>query len=153
MPESKLKALPVETLRVFQSDLIERANALKADVAIFDMAIGQRLGHLIGAAYDAKPEPFGSVTFTVDGHPIKCAKRKDVHWDQDFMVRTRMAMVAAEPSPVDPDAYMISETEYSVPEERWKTWPEHIRASFLPGRTVKPAKTTVTIGKREEESK
>lgn len=77
-------------------------------------------------------------TQNIDG--IKFHIPKSVVWDQEKLQELYDACVD------NPREYIS--VKYSVAESKYNAWPEHIRQSFEPARTVKTGKVTI---KTEEE--
>ena len=76
-----------------------------------------------------------------DGDVIVVAELpKRVDWDQRALAAVVERIRAAGD---DPSEYI--EVTYKVPERKYNAWPESIRASFAPARTVRTGKTTFTL--------
>ncbi|HAB47112.1 MAG TPA: hypothetical protein DCE31_02235, partial [Lautropia sp.] len=71
--------------------------------------------------------------------------KKEVHWDQ-----AKLAQISARISQSGEDVHQYIDISYSVPESRFKAWPETLRASFLEARTVKSGRVSYRLALMKE---
>ena len=71
---------------------------------------------------------------------VKVELKKTVEWDQDQLKQIAERIAAAGD---DPAEYI--DVRYAVPEKKYGAWPQAMRETFAPARTVKTAKSTITL--------
>lgn len=139
-----LIGLPIDTL----SALIEEAEAENKLVSAAKRAICAQVEKVhslaISAAYQAQGKDFGTVRVSDGGFEVVVDTPKRVEWSQDVLLDIR-AKIAA--SGDNPGEYI--KTTLSVDERAYAAWPEHIRKTFEPARTVKPGPRTIKIVRKE----
>ena len=93
-------------------------------------------------ALTQKSDPFGIVTIYGADEPFSVSVPKKIDWDQEKLAALHAEIRA---SGSDPAEYI--ETSYSVPESKYKAWPQHIALQFQPARTVTPGKPKISFKK------
>jgi len=88
----------------------------------------------------AKPEPYGVVNVQDQGFKIAITTPKKVEWDQK-----ELAKVVDEIRTAGEDPTEYVDIEYSVPETKYKAWPQAIKEAFIKARTVRPGTPTMNI--------
>lgn len=131
-------------------DLIEKLKEKRAALAVAKAECDKAEADLqlaisdnIKGAYKEKGEPFG----TVEVFPglLKCITPKKVTWDQDALRELAEAIDAA-----GDEVEEYIKVSYDVSETKYNAWPEEIRESFEPARTVAPGKIRFEIVGEEQ---
>lgn len=86
----------------------------------------------------------GSVSFDIEGYKVTVNVPKKVKYDQLKLGNTYNEI---KNSGYDPEDYIS--VEYSISENAYKNWPEHIQNAFLDARTVEQGNLTIKIEERE----
>lgn len=134
----KQYAYEISAIETEMAELKKRKSTLERDVQeYYDDDIQE--------AYSIKSEPFGQVEFGFDDVNFKLTTPKRVSWDQEQLASIYEKIGEHE----DPKQYI--DVVYKVNETKWKSWPENIRAVFMPARTVKPGAPKVCLVVHEEE--
>lgn len=95
-------------------------------------------------AYSTKAEPFGKVTLSFNDVELCAITPKRVEWDQAKLAELYKRIGQHE------DASQYIDVKYSVSETKYKSWPEDIKAAFLPARTIKPGAVKIEIDNLED---
>ena len=82
----------------------------------------------------------GTVRFDDNGVTVVADLPKKIDWDQDLIAEVIERIRAGGD---DPAEYV--EISFKVPERKYTAWPESIRATFAPARTVKTGKQTFRL--------
>jgi len=137
---SEIADLPVELLALLQAEtdaLLKRAKAAKARL---DAGLIQRFGERAAQERRAQGKDTGTVRFDDGDFTVVADLPKRVDWDQaqlgDVVERIRA-------SGDDPAQYV--DIAIKVPERKYSAWPDGIRASFEPARTVRVGALKVTL--------
>lgn len=93
-----------------------------------------------------KPEPYGSVSLEVkEGYFLEYTISKKVDWDQEFLNDKTVEL-----SEQGEEISEYIDTEYNVPESRYKAWPSSLQKMFEDGRTVSGSKPSLKIKVKAE---
>lgn len=75
---------------------------------------------------------------------VKVELKKTVSWDQE-----QLAVIAERIAAAGDDPREWIDAQLSVSESKYKAWSQAMRETFAPARTVKTAKSTITLVRRE----
>ena len=135
-----IAALPVELLAILQREIDERLKRDKAAKTRFDAGLAVRYATRAAEERQAAGKDTGSVRFDDGDFTVVADLPKRVDWDQaqlgDMVERIRA-------SGDDPAQYV--DIAIKVPERKYSAWPDGIRASFEPARTVRVGALKVTL--------
>ena len=146
MPVGDIAALPVEQLALLQEDAEAALKDAKTLKDWLDGAIGLRFAEKAqGLRRDAGKDT-GTVRLVEDGVTVVADLPKRVEWDQAQLAAV-VERIRAEGD--DPAEYV--DVAFKVPERKYAAWPEAIRRSFEPARTVRAGKLTFKLGLMEKE--
>ena len=140
MPIGEIAALPAEHLVLLQEDAETALTAAKNTAERIAGAIALRYADRAQAARRAENKDTGTVRFEDGSVTVIAELPKRVDWDQRALAAVVERIRAAGD---DPSEYI--EITYKVPERKYTAWPESIRASFAPVRTVRTGKATFTL--------
>jgi len=137
---AEIAALPVELLAVLQREIDERLKRDKAAKARFDAGLAVRYATRATEERQAAGKDTGTVRFDDGDFTVVADLPKRVDWDKaqlgDVVERIRA-------SGDDPAQYV--DITIKVPERKYSAWPDGIRASFEPARTVRVGTLKVTL--------
>ncbi|KAA2315146.1 hypothetical protein DL237_09775 [Pseudooceanicola sediminis] len=137
---AEIAALPVELLAILQREIDERLKRDKAAKARFDAGLAVRYATRATEERQAAGKDTGTVRFDDGDFTVVADLPKRVDWDKaqlgDVVERIRA-------SGDDPAQYV--DITIKVPERKYSAWPDGIRASFEPARTVRPGTLKVEI--------
>ena len=136
----EIVALPVDLLAMLQRQFDERLKRDKASKARFDAALAMR--YKIRAANERylSGKDTGTVRFDDGDFSIVADLPKRVDWNQD-----RLAGIVARIRDAGDDPAEYVDLTYKIPERKYAAWPEAIRQSFEPARTVRAGTLKVEI--------
>ena len=139
--------------KLSDAEILDHLKEAKEDKKSADLAVKKINNELINrksadlqTLLKAKKEPYGTVNLIVDGEKVKFDFKKKVDWDQPILATTVKQIIA--------DGGVVEdyvETEYTVPESKWKAWGDNVRAFFKDARTVKVQSITITLEDEKEE--
>lgn len=89
----------------------------------------------------------GSTTINEDGYKIVVTIPQRVSWDEKKLREVAEKIKASGDDPEEYIAYKLS-----VPESKYKAWPNAIKEVFQPARTVKPGKRSIKVEAIKERS-
>jgi hypothetical protein len=137
---TEIAALPVELLAILQREIDEHLKRDKAAKARFDAGLAVRYATRAAEERKVLGKDTGTVRFDDGDFTVVADLPKRVDWDQaqlgDMVARIRDAGD-------DPAEYV--DLAYKVPERKYAAWPDGIRASFEPARTVRVGALKVTL--------
>jgi hypothetical protein len=140
MSVGQLAALPVEQKAEIDKNIDQALAWLKKARAKFDAALDQCYGERAREVLNASGDDFGTAHIHDGPLHIKVEVPKKVQWDQKKLGEIAARYVAAGQSV---DHYM--DVKLSVPENRFKGWPETLQQDFAVARTVEPGKPSFTL--------
>jgi hypothetical protein len=150
MKDDQIALVSPESLLLLQEDLAERKESLSVDAKLLQTVTERRFRNLATFAYKAAGTDTGTVDLLdKDGFVVKCARAKNVTWDQaqlkDLFEKIKLAGD-------DPAVYIVCETStvYKVNEIAFKNWPPAIQKAFAPARTVTPGSSTYQIKRKKD---
>ena len=112
----------------------------KEDKAKVDAALDYKFQDEVSEMLQSLQQDTGTVNFGRSGIRIKATVPKKVSWDQE-QLKTLAKRFAD--SGADPTEYL--DISYKVPEKKYTEWPETIKQSFRPARTLTPGKVSYTL--------
>ena len=137
---TEIAILPVELLAILQREIEERLKRDKAAKTHFDAGLAVRYANRAAEERQAVGKDTGTVRFDDGDFTVVADLPKRVDWDQaqlgDVVERIRA-------SGDDPAQYV--DITIKVPERKYCAWPDGIRASFEPARTVRVGALKVTL--------
>ena len=137
---TEIAALPVELLAILQREIDERLKRDKAAEARFNCGLAVRYATRAAEERQAVGKDTGTVRFDDGDFTVVADLPKRVDWDQaqlgDMVEHIRA-------SGDDPAQYV--DITIKVPERKYSAWPDGIRASFEPARTVRVGALKVTL--------
>lgn len=145
MPIGEIAALPADHLVLLQDDAEAALTAAKNTAEWIAGAIALRYADRAKAARQAENKDTGTVRFDDGSVTVIAELPKRVDWDQRALAGVLERIRSAGD---DPSEYI--EVTYKVPERKYNAWPESIRASFAPARTVRTGKPTFTLTLKPE---
>ena len=146
LPIGEIAALPVAQLALLQEDAEAALKDAKTLKDWLDGAIGLRFAEKAqGLRRDAGKDT-GTVRLVEDGVTVVADLPKRVEWDQAQLAAV-VERIRAEGD--DPAEYV--DVAFKVPERKYAAWPEAIRRSFEPARTVRAGKLTFKLSLMEKE--
>jgi hypothetical protein len=135
MPIGEIAALPAEELAVLQEEAGEALKAAKNLKEWLEGAIALKYGERAAQARAGAGKDTGTVRFADGAVTVAADLPKKVEWDQ----RQLASLVERiRESGDDPTQYIS--IEFAVSERAFGAWPERIRQTFAPARTVKTGK-------------
>ena len=140
MPVGEIAALPAAQLALLQEDAETALQAAKTLKDWLDGAIGLRFGERAQAARRDAGKDTGTVRFLDGDFTVVVNMAKHVRWDQ-AQLAALVERIRAEGD--DPTEYV--DIAFKVPERKYAAWPEAIRRSFEPARTVRAGTLKISI--------
>jgi hypothetical protein len=128
-----------------RSSVVERLAKERALQSHIDAAIDFRFGDRVNRLRLELGKESGVVHLDDGNVRVTSELKKEVHWDQ-----AKLAQIAARISQSGEDVHQYIDISYSVPESRFKAWPETLRASFLEARTVKSGRVSYRLALMKE---
>ena len=140
LPLPEIARLPIDLLVTLQHDANERLTQAKFLKARLDGALETRFGTRAAEVRQSHAKDTGSVRFTEGDFTIVADLTKRVDWDQD-----RLAAVVERIRSAGEDPAEYVDVAFKVPERKYAAWPDAIRATFEPARTVRPGTLKIEI--------
>ena len=140
MPIADIIQLPAEHLALLQEDASANLEAAKRLKDWIDGAITHRYAERAINARRTEHRDTGTIRFLDDTVTVVADLPKKIDWDQDLIAEVIERIRAGGD---DPAEYV--EISFKVPERKYTAWPESIRATFAPARTVKTGKQTFRL--------
>lgn len=142
----KLADLPADQLMDLQkqaADHFEKAKRLKEWI---DGAISIKYQNDISLLRNKQNKATGSIFIRDGNFKVTSVIPKKVDWDQE---KLKDVVAAIKKHGDNPDEYV--ETSYKVLENKYTSWPEHIKNIFKPARLVKTGKESFKIEGSDKE--
>ena len=140
MPIADIIQLPAEHLALLQEDASANLEAAKRLKDWIDGAITHRYAERAINARRTEHKDTGTIRFLDDTVTVIADLPKKIDWDQALIAEVIERIRAGGD---DPAEYV--EISFKVPERKYTAWPESIRATFAPARTVKTGKQTFRL--------
>ncbi len=144
MDSAQIAALPVDQLALLKDDAAEALAAAKAAKDRIEDAIDRKYGDRAASLRRRAGKDTGTVRIEDGDFVVIAELSKRVTWDQAQLAALIEQIRSAGEVPSE-----YIETTYRVAERNFSAWPSHIRAAFLPARTVEPGKPTYRIEQKE----
>jgi hypothetical protein len=145
VPASELAEQPSESLFQIRNDATDLLAATRAIVEHIDRALELKYAEQAQALRLAAGKDTGVVHFDDGRVRVSAGLPKRVEWDQSILavIVDRITEAGDDPTEFVEIAYRISETKYNA-------WPDAIRRSFVPARTLKTGKPSFRLALLEE---
>ena len=140
MPVGAVVALPADNLALLQDEADEALRFAKLTKDWIDGALAVKYADAANAARQAAGKDTGTIRFLDDTVTVIADLPKKIDWDQSLISEVIKRIRAGGD---DPAEYV--EISFKVPERKYTAWPESIRATFAPARTVKTGKQTFRL--------
>ena len=140
MPVGAVVALPADDLALLQDEADEALRFAKLTKDWIDGALAVKYADAANAARQAAGKDTGTIRFLDDTVTVIADLPKKIDWDQALIAEIIERIRAGGD---DPAEYV--EISFKVPERKYTAWPESIRATFAPARTVKTGKQTFRL--------
>lgn len=137
---AEIALLPVDVLAILQREIDERLKRDKAAKVRFDAALAMRYKIRAASERYLSGKDTGTVRFEDDNFTIVADLPKRIDWDQN-----RLADLVAQIRNAGDDPADYVDVTYKIPERKYTAWPEAIRQSFEPARTVRTGTLKVEI--------
>ena len=141
----EIAKLPVDLLAMLQRQIDDRIKCDKATKAHFDAALAMRYKMRAADERHVSGRDTGTVRFDDGDFTVVANLPKRVDWDQD-----RLADIVARIRDAGEDPAEYVDLVYKVAERKYTAWPEAIRQSFEPARTVRTGTLKVEILAQED---
>ena len=140
MPVGAVVALPADNLALLQDEADEALRFAKLTKDWIDAALAVKYADAANAARQAAGKDTGTIRFLDGTVTVIADLPKKIDWDQALIAEVIERIRAGGD---DPAEYV--EISFKVPERKYTAWPESIRATFAPARTVKTGKQTFRL--------
>ena len=140
MPVGAVVALPADNLALLQDEADEALRFAKLTKDWIDGALAVKYADAANAARQAAGKDTGTIRFLDDTVTVIADLPKKIDWDQALIAEIIERIRAGGDDPAE-----FVEISFKVPERKYTAWPESIRATFAPARTVKTGKQTFRL--------
>lgn len=140
LPLQEIARLPINMLANLQHDADERLSQAKFLKARLDGALEARFAARAAEVRRGQAKDTGTVRFPEGEFTIVADLAKRVDWDQD-----RLAAVVERIRSAGEDPAEYIDIAFKVPERKYAAWPDAIRTTFEPARTVRPGALKIEI--------
>jgi hypothetical protein len=140
MPIAEVIALPPEVLALLQEDADAEMRSVKAAKTRLDGALTIRYATRAAEERQAAGKDTGTIRFDDGDFTVIADLPKRVDWDQD-----RLAAMVERIRAAGDDPAQYVDIAFKVPERKYAAWPDAIRASFEPARTVRHGTLKIEI--------
>lgn len=140
MAVGDIAALPAEQLALLQDEAADALRRAKTICDWLDGAIALKYGDRAHAARQTAGKDTGTIRFDDGTVTVIADLPKRVDWDQAQLAQLVERISAAGD---DPAEYV--DVSFKVPERKYAAWPESIRQTFEPARTVRTGALKVKL--------
>lgn len=140
MTPGQVNILPMEQIALLLEDVADQKAELLRLSELLNVSLAHRYSDTAAQARRQAGKDTGTVTLQDGDFAIKADLPAKVEWDQRAL---QTAMETVREWGEDPTHYLA--IVLSVPENRYKAWPETIRAVFQPARTIGTGKPTYKV--------
>lgn len=140
-----LRDLPAEQLHAIQRFQESLNKELKALGAMLHAALVARYEEQARADLQVAAKESGTVNLHDGDMKVKVEVKKSVEWDQE-----QLAVIAERIAAAGDDPAEWIDTKLSVSESKFKAWSRAMQDTFAPARTVKAAKSSITLARGED---
>jgi hypothetical protein len=140
MPVGQIAALNSSQLAQLQADAIKQVSSAKLTKDLLDGVLNHKYGDQATEFRHQQGKDFGTVRFEDGDITVISDLPKKPVWDQkQLSAITQKIQDAGD----DPSEYV--DTAFKVSESKYNAWPEHIRRTFEPARTMKAGKAVFKL--------
>lgn len=145
MSPDRLDGLSIDDFALLYNELTEMKTKYDRYREFFNLMCDRRFSTTIRTIRNAQQRPSGVVRVKENTFEVSQDVSKRVKWNQEKLGRLDGEISLAGR---DPREYI--DVEYSVPEKRYSEWPDQVRESFEPARTVVLGNTNYKIETAKE---
>ncbi|MBF0453677.1 MAG: hypothetical protein HQL72_02530 [Magnetococcales bacterium] len=145
MPVGEIAALDAAQLARLQTEAIKAVSTAKLTKDLLDGVLNHKYGEQAAEFRHMKGKDFGTVRFDDGDVTVISDLPKKPVWDQKQL---SSIVRKIQESGDDPSEYV--DTAFKVSESKFNAWPEHIRRTFEPARTLKAGKPIFKLTRNEE---
>ncbi|MBF0453888.1 MAG: hypothetical protein HQL72_03600 [Magnetococcales bacterium] len=145
MPVGQIAALNANQLARLQADAIKQIGSAKLTKDLLDGVLNHKYGEQAAGCRHIQGKDFGTVRFEDGDITVISDLPKKPVWDQKQLSSIVQKIQEAGDNP---DEYVA--TEFKVSESKFNAWPEHIRSTFEPARTLKAGKAVFKLTPKNE---
>jgi hypothetical protein len=139
-PMGELSSLNASQLAKLQEEAIAAISSAKLTKDLLDGILNRKYGDQSAKFRHLQGKDFGTVRFDDGDVTVISDLPKKPVWDQKQLSSIIQKIQEAGD---DPSEYV--DTAFKVSESKFKAWPEHIRRTFEPARTLKAGKATFKL--------
>ena len=140
VPMGELSALSASQLARLQEEAIAAVSSAKLTKDLLDGILNRKYGDQAAEFRHLQGKDFGTVRFDDGDVTVISDLPKKPVWDQKQLSSIVQKIQEAGD---DPSEYV--DTAFKVSESKFKAWPEHIRNTFEPARTLKAGKAAFKL--------
>jgi hypothetical protein len=140
VPMGELSSLNAHQLARLQEEAINAVSSAKLTKDLLDGILNRKYGDQAAEFRHLMGKDFGTVRFEDDDVTVISDLPKKPVWDQKQISSIVQTIKEAGD---DPSEYV--DTTFKVSESKYKAWPEHIRRTFEPARTLKAGKAVFKL--------
>jgi hypothetical protein len=140
MPIGQIAALDSSQLANLQTEAVEAARSAKLTKDLLDGVLNHKYGTEAAGMRHLMGKDFGTVRFDDGDVTVISDLPKKPIWDQKQLSNIVQKIQEAGD---DPSEYV--DTAFKVSESKYNAWPEHIRRTFEPARTLKAGKAVFKL--------
>ena len=140
MPVGQIAALDSSQLARLQVEAIKAVGIAKLTKDLLDGVLNHKYGEQAAEFRHLNGKDFGTVRFDDGDVTVISDLPKKPVWDQKQLSAIVQKIQEAGD---DPSEYI--DTAFKVSESKFKAWPEHIRRTFEPARTLKAGKAVFKL--------
>jgi hypothetical protein len=140
LPPQEIAALPAAVLATLQQETDTAVKQARAAKCRLDAALVLKYGARAAEARVTAGKDTGTVRFADDDITVVADLPKRVDWDQAQLAEM---VERIRESGDDPGEYV--DIAYKVPERKYAAWPQAMRQSFAPARTVRTGALSISF--------
>jgi hypothetical protein len=140
IPMGELTSMNSSQLARLQEEAITAVSSAKLTKELLDGILNKKYGDQAAEFRHTQGKDFGTVRFDDGDVTIVSDLPKKPVWDQKQLSAIVQTIHDAGD---DPSEYV--DTAFKVSENKYKAWPEHIRSTFEPARTLKAGKAVFKL--------
>jgi hypothetical protein len=145
MPVGEIAALASTQLANLQVEAIKAVSTAKLTKDLLDGVLNHKYGEQAADFRHLKGKDFGTVRFDDGDVTVISDMPKKPVWDQKQL---SSIVEKIQKAGDDPSEYV--ETAFKISESKFNAWPEHIRSTFEPARTLKAGKASFKLLNKAE---
>jgi hypothetical protein len=139
--------MEAELKQVKHQSVYEELESVQGQIAAMKKKEAQIKADILDMHQEQMQKDFGSVTVKDAGFKVVITTPKKVVWNQEGLASVYKSIQAS-----GQNAAEYIEVKYSVPENKFKAWPESIRNEFIGARTVAPGTPAIKIERIEDDA-